>query len=345
MKKLISFITLALTVIVASAQPNLDSLHTVINNELKQTTTGLETQISTVSTDLSASKTQQQAELNNLRTETNTQLTTFLSALKDQLRDELSKEVRSLNSLISKESKRTKALNDTIASLRAHFSGDLSMIDSEVATLNTSLSETNDQLDDVKDAGEQSDKVTHDRLIYLLGAICIILLLIMVVYWLSLKKHTTVQSDLAEAKGQLQEQINTANADFAEKLSKTLSELPKPDNGGPADNQGLILDFAQQIASMENNIWHLPEDDKVRKRIEKATKKMRDTFKSLGYDMPNLMGTEVSDNQIIEIKNRGEDPSLPAGKVIICRVAKPLILFNNKMRQKPVVDIKENTEK
>jgi len=344
MKKLITIISLALTVSVASAQPNLDSLHTVINGELKQATTGLETQISSVSTYLSASKTQQQAELNKLRTETNAQLTTSLSTLKDQLRDELSKGVRSLKSLISKENKRTRALNDTIESLRAQLSDDLTMIDSEVANLNTSLSETNDQLDDLKDAGEQSDKAAHEHLIYLLGAICIILLLIMVVYWLSLKKHTTGQSDLAEAKGQLQEQINTANADFAEKLAKTLSELPNPDKGGLA-SQGLILDFAQQIASMENNIWHLPEDDKVRRRIEKATKKMRDTFKSLGYDMPNLMGTEVSDNQIIEIKNRGEDPSLPEGKVIICRVAKPLILFNDKMMQKPVVDIKENTEK
>ena len=85
-----------------------------------------------------------------------------------------------------------------------------------------------------------------------------------------------------------------------------MNKLPKPGEAGetsesPEDNQGLILDFAQQIASMENNIWHLPEGDGVKKRIERAIKKMRATFKSLGYDMPKLLGTEVSDNQILEI--------------------------------------------
>jgi F0F1-type ATP synthase membrane subunit b/b' len=349
MKKLTIFISLALMVSVVSAQSNLDSLHTVINNELNQSTTDLEGKIRSLSTDLSASTTQKQTELDNLRTETNTQLTTSLSTLKEELRDELSKEVSSLQSSITKERDRVKSLNDTIASLRAQLSGGLTMIDSEVDDLSTTLNATNSELGAIKVAGEQSDKSTHEHLTYLFAAICILLLLVILVYWLTHKKHGSVRSELGDAKADLKEQINTANTDFAEKLAKTLSELPKPVEGGdnagsPADNQGLILDFAQQIASMENNIWHLPEDDKVRKRIEKATKKMRDTFKSLGYEMPNLMDTEVSDNQIIEIKNRAEDLSLQTGKVIICRVAKPLILLNGKMVQKPVVDIKENSE-
>ena len=222
------------------------------------------------------------------------------------------------------------------------------MIDSEVDGLSSSLTATNEQLDVVKENGDLNNKTTHEYLMYLMAAICVLLLLVMVVYWLTHKKHGSVSSDLVDAKADLKAQINTANADFVEKLAKTLSELPKPAEGGdkpgPADNQGLILDFAQQIASMENNIWHLPENDKVRKRIEKATKKMRETFMSLGYEMPKLMGTEVSDNQIIEIKERNEDSSIPVGQLIISSVKKPLILFNDKMVQKPVVDISENTE-
>jgi hypothetical protein len=350
MEKLITLITLALTVGVACAQSNLDSLHTVINNELKQTTTGLENQIQSVSTDLSAlssSKTQQQEELNTLRDETD-QFNTSLSTLKEGLTKELNEEVRSLKSTISKE---TKALHDTITSLRAKISDRLKMIGSEVDELSTTLSTTNNQLGAVKDAGEQNDKSTHEQLTYILAAISILLLLVIVVYWLTHKKHENVRSEIGDAKADLEEQINTANADFAEKLLEAINKLPKPEEGGdsapsPLDNQGLILDFAQQIASMENNIWHLPEDDRVRKRIERATKKMRETFMSLGYEMPKLMGTEVSDNQIIEIKNRAEDSSLPAGKVIICRVAKPLVLFEGKMitGQRPIVDVKENTE-
>ena len=155
----------------------------------------------------------------------------------------------------------------------------------------------------------------------------------------------------AWTKTHLEEQINTANADFAEKLLEAMNKLPKPGEAGdasqnPEDIQGLILDFAQQIASMENNIWHLPEGDGVRKRIERATKKMRDTFKSLGYDMPKLLGTEVSDNQNIVIKNRKEDLSIPAGKVIIRKIIKPQVLFNNKMIPgvELIVDVIQNTE-
>ena len=145
----------------------------------------------------------------------------------------------------------------------------------------------------------------------------------------------------------MEKQINNANADFAEKLERTLNDLsPSGEDGvpSPQDNQGLILDFAQQIASMENNIWHLPEDDRVRKRIERATKKMRDTLMSLGYEMPKLLGTEVSDNQTIVIKNISEDFTIPAGTRIITKIVKPSILFNSKMVQIPTVDIKQNTE-
>ena len=73
---------------------------------------------------------------------------------------------------------------------------------------------------------------------------------------------------------------------------------------------------------------------------------MRETFKSLGYDMPKLLGTEVSENQIIEIKNRKEDLSIPAGKVIISKIIKPQVLFNNKMVPgvKLIVDVIQNTE-
>ena len=71
---------------------------------------------------------------------------------------------------------------------------------------------------------------------------------------------------------------------------------------------------------------------------------MRDTFMSLGYEMPKLLGTEVSDNQTIEIKHRSEDSTIPAGTRIVTKIVKPLILFNGKMVQRPIVDIKENAE-
>jgi hypothetical protein len=216
-----------------------------------------------------------------------------------------------------------------------------------IGMLQNNLNLTSNEIEDVQMKSEMSNKAMQERLTYLFAAIALIILLLIAMYRISGKRNNNVRSELRNAKAGLEAQINNANADFAEKLERTLNDLWRSGKDGvpsPQDKQGLILDFAQQIASMENNIWHLPEDDRVRKRIERATKKMRDTFMSLGYEMPKLLGTEVSDNQTIVIKNISEDSTIPAGTRVITKIVKPSILFNSKMVQIPTVDIKQNTE-
>ena len=353
MKKLLIFITLALTAISTYAQTNtkLDSLHTVINSEIKQTTRGLEEQITSINTDLKANKVQQQEALKSLGGVTKSMIVDSLGAVRTQLSNLVEKEVSALSSLIKAQNKEMAKLNGSIVSLKDQLDGNLTKMNSQLDSLDSGLGDANKQLETTQQSSELARQEINDNVLYLLGAICIILILIIVVYWLTHKKHTTAQNEIADAKTHLEEQINTANADFAEKLLEAMNKLPKPGEAGdtsqsPEDNQGLILDFSQQIAKMENNIWNLPEDDRVRRKIENSTRMMRDTFKSLGYDMPKLLGTEVSDNQIIEIRQRKEDPSIAPGKVLIIRVVKPLVLFNGKpiSGQRPIVDVKENIE-
>ena len=351
MKKQIIFITLALTVSLAYAQSSLDSLHTVINDDVKQTMRVLENQIDSYNAELSNNNSQQQASIKSLEDKTNLILVDSLTAIRLELSNLVEKEVSALSSLIKAQNKEMAKLNGNIVSLKDQLDGNLTKMNSQLDSLDSGLGDANKQLETTQQSSELARQGIKDNVLYLLGAICIILILIIVVYWLTHKKHTTAQNEIADAKTHLEEQINTANADFAEKLLEAMNKLPKPGEAGdasqnPEDNQGLILDFAQQIASMENNIWHLPEGDGVRKRIERATKKMRDTFKSLGYDMPKLLGTEVSENQIIEIKNRKENLSIPAGKVIISKIIKPQVLYNNKMIPgvKLIVDVIQNTE-
>ena len=348
MKKTIILLSLAFFTGGVGAQSSLDSLHTLVKDELKVSSADLGGQINSLSSELSASSSQQQAAMNDLQAK-NALLEESLTALASELRRELNKEVTRLKRSLEVERNKTQSIKDSIASLKAQMLGDLTMMDSEVNELNTSLSATNEVLGDVKTTGEQVNKTTKERLTYLLAAICILLLLVIVVYVITNKNHGSARTELVDAKAHLEGQINSANADFAEKLAKTLSELPnlgveKGSSQNPADNQGLILDFAQQIASMENNIWHLPEDDKVRKRIERATKKMRDTFMSLGYEMPKLLGTEIMDGQPLDIRNLSEDPDVEKGKRVIKAVAKPQVLLNGKTIQRPTVDIAENTE-
>ena len=352
MKKLLIFITLALTAISTYAQTDtkLDSLHTLINSEVNKTTRGLEEQITSINTDLKANKVQQQEALKSLGGVTKSMIVDSLGAVRTQLSNLVEKEVSALSSLIKAQNKEMAKLNGSIVSLKDQLDGNLTKMNSQLDSLDSGLGDANKQLETTQQSSELARQEINDNVLYLLGAICIILILIIVVYWLTHKKHTTAQNEIADAKTHLEQQINTANADFAEKLLEAMNKLPKPGEAGdtsqsPEDNQGLILDFAQQIASMENNIWHLPEGDGVRKRIERATKKMRDTFKSLGYDMPELLGTEASENQIIGIRKRKEDTSIAPGKNMIIRVVKPLVLFNGKpISGQPSVDILENTE-
>ena len=353
MKKLLIFITLALTAISTYAQTDtkLDSLHTLINSEVNKTTRGLEEQITSINTDLKANKVQQQEALKSLGGVTKSMIVDSLGAVRTQLSNLVEKEVSALSSLIKAQNKEMAKLNGSIVSLKDQLDGNLTKMNSQLDSLDSGLGDANKQLETTQQSSELARQEINDNVLYLLGAICIILILIIVVYWLTHKKHTTAQNEIADAKTHLEQQINTANADFAEKLLEAMNKLPKPGEAGdtsqsPEDNQGLILDFSQQIAKMENNIWNLPEDDRVRRKIENSTRMMRDTFKSLGYDMPKLLGTEVSDNQIIEIRQRKEDPSIAPGKVLIIRVVKPLVLFNGKpiSGQRPIVDVKENIE-
>ena len=311
MKKLLIFITTVLAAISTYAQTNtkLDSLHTVIKSEAYQTTRGLEEQITLINTVLKANKEKHQQALKSLGDSVKSMIGDSLGGVRAQLSNLVEKEVSALSMLVKAQNKEMAKLNGSIVSLKDKLDGNLTKMNSQLDSLDSGLGDANRQLETTQQTSELARQDIEDNVLYLLGAICIILILVIVVYWLTHKKHTTAQNEIADAKTLLEEQINTANADFAEKLLEAMNKLPKPGetvdaSQNPEDNQGLILDFAQQIASMENNIWHLPESDRVRKRIERATKKMRDTFKSLGYDMPKLLGTEVSENQIIEIKNR-----------------------------------------
>lgn len=338
MKKIVTLLMIIFIVNNVNGQSEIDTSQKVfqvkLNEELSLSDQNLESFQNTLSQLIS----DRDNELKELRIEMSN-ITKELKQLRKKLGSQTSKS-KSIESALNSYNIQLSAIKDSTKQIRD------SVFDN-IGTLQSSLSETSDEIEDVQMQTEKSTKAMQERLTYLFVAIALIILLLIAVYWINGKRNNNVRSELGNAKAGLEAQINHANADFAEKLERTLSELSHAGEDGvsnPQDNQGLILDFAQQIASMENNIWHLPEDDRVRKRIERATKKMRDTFMSLGYEMPKLMGTELSDNQVIEIKNSREDSTIPPGKRIIIKIVKPLILFNGKMVQRPAVDIKENTE-
>ena len=338
MKKIVTLLMIIFIVNNVNGQSEIDTSQKVFQDKLNEELSLSDQNLESSQNTLSQSISDRDNELKELRIEMSN-ITEELKQLRKKLGSQTSRS-KSIESAVNSHNIRLSAIEDSTKQIRDRVFGN-------IVTLQNSLSETSDEIEDVQMKSEKSNKAMQERLTYLFVAIALIILLLIAVYWINGKRNNNVRSELGNAKAGLEAQINNANADFAEKLERTLRELSHAGEDGvsnPQDNQGLILDFAQQIASMENNIWHLPEDDRVRKRIERATKKMRDTFMSLGYEMPKLLGTEVSDNQTIEIKHRSEDSTIPAGKSIITKIVKPLILFNGKMVQRPIVDIKENAE-
>ena len=338
MKKIVTLLMIIFIVNNVNGQSEIDTSQIVFQVKLNEELSLRDQNLESFQDTLSQLISDRDNELKELRIEMSN-ITKELKQLNEKLGWQYSKS-KSIESALNSYNIQLSAIEDSTKQIRDR-------VFDNIGTLQNSLNETSDEIEDVQMKSEKSNKAMQERLTYLFVAIALIILLLIAVYWINGKRNNNVRSELGNAKAGLEAQINNANADFAEKLERTLRELSHAGEDGvsnPQDNQGLILDFAQQIASMENNIWHLPEDDRVRKRIERATKKMRDTFMSLGYEMPKLLGTEVSDNQTIEIKHRSEDSTIPAGKSIITKIVKPLILFNGKMVQRPIVDIKENSE-
>ena len=272
MKKVITFLAAILIVSSVQGQSATDSLVEVFQNQLNDAWSLRNQKFDSIQKQWNQSLLEKDKEIETLRNQ-NSSIIEELKKVNEKLGWQYARS-KDIEAALNKYNIELSAIKDSTKQIRD------SVFDN-IGSLQNSLSETSNEIENVQTKSDKSHKLMQERLTYLFAAIALIILLLLVLYWISGKRNNNVRSELNNAKAGLEAQINNANAEFAEKLERTLSELSNTTEDGASnlqDNQGLILDFAQQIASMENNIWHLPDDDRVRKRIERATKKMRDTF-------------------------------------------------------------------
>ena len=132
-------------------------------------------------------------------------------------------------------------------------------------------------------------------------------------------EETTEQT--SKQSSRLQKIINTAKSDFA---SAT-------DIGGKVKAVTNFLNNATASTasvSKEDMAWY------------KASKA---ELEAEGYVFDGEIGREVSDGEIIEIKNRRESDQVPKGVIIIDRVSKPKRLVNGKQVERPIYDVIDGT--
>ena len=188
-----------------------------------------------------------------------------------------------------------------------------------------------------------SGKVEKNNLYILLSFLLGILLLItcVIIYRLTSKNKTNISTTKDQVKKMRELDDDLKN--ILEKHTKILES----DTGGDSQKETLksLKIVADEIMTMENNIYQMTEDEQNSrglKRIKRAIKNLRNNYKTMGYDIPILLGTEWKEGDIIEIISEIPDENIEKGKKIITRVVSPRIDFKGEMIQRAKVELKSN---
>jgi len=248
-----------------------------------------------------------------------------------------------------KDLKKLKSeINNRINILEKSLEESNIMITTDIDNVNSSLNVTNSQLDsanvkltsqkeDIIESQLSNDKTSMISLISLiLGGLLIIALII--IYKLASKNKINISSTKDEIKDILKLDNDLKN--ILEKHTRLLEQ----NKGGNSEEETLksVKMVVDQIATMENNIYHMDTETRGLNKIVRAIKNLRNNYKTMGYDIPVLLGTEWKEGDIIEIIAELPDESIEKGKKIITRVVTPRIDFKGEMIQRPKVEIKYN---
>ena len=219
------------------------------------------------------------------------------------------------------------------------------IITTDIDNVNSSLNLTNSQLDsannkltnqekDIIESQLSNDKTSIISLISLiLGGLLIIALII--IYKLTSKNISSTKEDIKD--------ILKLDNDLKNLLEKE-TQLLEQDKGGNSEEETLksVKMVADEITTMENNIYHMDPETRGLNRIVRAIKNLRNNYKVMGYDIPVLLGVEWKEGDKMEIIAELPDESIEKGKKIITRVVTPRIDFKGEMIQRPKVEIKYN---
>jgi hypothetical protein len=185
-----------------------------------------------------------------------------------------------------------------------------------------------------------SGKVEKNNLYILLSFLLGFLLLItcIVIYKLTSKNKTNISSTKDEIKD-----ILKLDNDLKNILEKH-TQLLEQDKGGNSEEETLkaVKMVADEITTMENNIYQMDPEIKGLNRIVRAIKNLRNNYKVMGYDIPFLLGNEFNDGDIMEVIADMPDEKIEKGKRIITRIVSPRIDHKGKMIQRAKVELKSN---
>ena len=268
----------------------------------------------------------------------NTELELEIDSLKVYYQQIINNIERSINkkaNIVSVESIKN-SLENKIDSANSNIKSNTTQLVSDGENITNILTTLNDQGIHIQST---SGKVEKNNLYILLSFLLGFLLLItcIAIYKLTSKNKTNISSTKDDIKA-----ILKLDNDLKNLLEKEATG--KKDKGENSEEETLksVKMVADEITTMENNIYQMDPETKGLNRIVRAIKNLRNNYKVMGYDIPVLLGNVFNDGDIMEVISDMPDEKIEKGKRIITRIVSPRIDHKGKMIQKAKVELKSN---
>ncbi len=269
----------------------------------------------------------------------NTELELEIDSLKVYYQQIINNNERSINkkaNIVSVESIKN-SLENKIDSANSNINRNTTQLVSDAENITNILATLENQGVNIQTT---SGKVEKNNLYILLSFLLGFLLLLtcIVIYKLTSKNKTNISS----TKGDIKDILKLDN-DLKNILEKHTQVLEQ-DKGENSEDETLksVKMVADEITTMENNIYQMDPETRGLKKIVRAIRNLRNNYKVMGYDIPVLLGNEFNDGDIMEVKADMPDEKIEKGKRIITRIVSPRIDYKGKMIQRAKVELKSN---
>tara|TARA_B100001142_G_C14339317_1_gene657151 strand:- start:2167 stop:3204 length:1038 start_codon:yes stop_codon:yes gene_type:complete len=233
-----------------------------------------------------------------------------------------------------------KSLENKIEAANSNINENTALLDSASQNIKNILGTLEGQNINIQTT---SGKVEKNNLYILLSFLLGVMLLItcIIIYRLTSKNKTNINTTKDQVKKM--RELDNDLKNILEKHTK-VSESGK-EGGSQEETLKSLKIVADEIMTMENNIYQMTDEEQNSrglKRIKRAIRNLRNNYKTMGYDIPILLGTEWKEGDIIEIVSELPDEKIEKGKRIITRVITPRIDFKGEMIQRAKVELKSN---
>lgn len=155
------------------------------------------------------------------------------------------------------------------------------------------------------------------------------------------------QDNIKEAQDNLKEEsvkLDTKLVDILDKqmaIEGKLSEQSERQTEAAEVDHSLALKVADEIARIELNMSRMDSSIRGYKQLSKAVQRIKDNFKSKGYDIVDMLGKPYNEGMRV-VANFVPDDTLEEGKQIITGITRPQVNYNGKMIQAAEITVSQN---